>query len=101
MRGPTPNRPTGQNREARPDCSTPAPTENQACADRPRDSNKGSTMAQPLNSNDAKPSPLAPVLQVALRLGGRSGGEDLPDGELLRRFADGDAAACEQLVRRH
>jgi RNA polymerase sigma factor (sigma-70 family) len=47
------------------------------------------------------PPQLGPVLDYARRFGGAAG-DDTPDGELLRRFArGGDAAAFEQLLRRH
>src|SRR4051812_13858465 len=58
-------------------------------------------MARPLGSPDVEHSPLTPILDLARRLGGTAGCESLPDAELLRRFAAGDAVACEQLLRRH
>jgi RNA polymerase sigma factor (sigma-70 family) len=58
-------------------------------------------MTQPRDHNNARRSPLTPALHYALRIGGLPTSADLPDAELLRRFAGGDAAACEHLVRRH
>src|SRR5262245_38960044 len=58
-------------------------------------------MTRPPNGPDVAHSALTPVLQFARQFCGMPGDAELPDGELLRRFVSGDAAACEQLVRRH